>query len=177
MLIVTSNEIPGHRIDAVFGEVMGLTVRSRDIGSQMLAGFRSLGGGELPEMTRALYESRQEVMARMVNEAQQRGANAIVAMRFDTSEMGTNWTEVCAYGTAVYVLPLGEGEPGATGQSIYLTKQPQQGAGQSAPSQPATPTQPGAQQPGQQFPGQSQPGAQQPGQQFPGQQFPGQSQY
>ncbi|MET3902019.1 YbjQ family protein [Paenarthrobacter sp. 4246] len=144
MLIVTSNEIPGHRIDAVFGEVMGLTVRSRDIGSQMLAGFRSLGGGELPEMTKALYESRQEVMARMVNEAQQRGANAIVAMRFDTSEMGTNWTEVCAYGTAVYVLPLGEGEPGATGQSVYLTK--------TATQQPAQPTQPqqSAQQPAQQ---------------------------
>ncbi|MFC8040420.1 YbjQ family protein [Paenarthrobacter sp. NPDC057355] len=149
MLIVTSNEIPGHRIDAVFGEVMGLTVRSRDIGSQMLAGFRSLGGGELPEMTRALYESRQEVMARMVNEAQQRGANAIVAMRFDTSEMGTNWTEVCAYGTAVYVLPLGEGEAGATGQSIYLTKNAsQQAAGQPVqPQQPAPPQQP-------QFPGQ-----------------------
>lgn len=71
MLIVTTNDIPGHRIDAVFGEVMGLTVRSRDIGSQMLAGLRSLGGGELPEMTRALYESRQEVMARMVAEGQQ----------------------------------------------------------------------------------------------------------
>ncbi|MGF6832590.1 uncharacterized protein YbjQ (UPF0145 family) [Paenarthrobacter sp. TE4293] len=155
MLIVTSNEIPGHRIDAVFGEVMGLTVRSRDIGSQMLAGFRSLGGGELPEMTKALYESRQEVMARMVNEAQQRGANAIVAMRFDTSEMGTNWTEVCAYGTAVYVLPLGEGEPGATGQSVYLTKtatqqtaqptQPQQSAQQPAQPQQSTPQTPPAQ--------------------------------
>ncbi|MDR6985771.1 uncharacterized protein YbjQ (UPF0145 family) [Paenarthrobacter nitroguajacolicus] len=155
MLIVTSNEIPGHRIDAVFGEVMGLTVRSRDIGSQMLAGFRSLGGGELPEMTKALYESRREVMARMVNEAQQRGANAIVAMRFDTSEMGTNWTEVCAYGTAVYVLPLGEGEPGATGQSVYLTKtatqqtaqptQPQQSAQQPAQQQQFTPPTPPAQ--------------------------------
>lgn len=135
MLIVTSNKIPGHRIDAVFGEVMGLTVRSRDIGSQMMAGFRSLGGGELPEMTKALYESRQEVMARMVNEAQQRGANAIVAMRFDTSEMGGNWTEVCAYGTAVFAIPLAEGEPGATGQSIYLTS----AAGQESAQQPATP--------------------------------------
>lgn len=128
MLIVTSNDIPGHRIDAVFGEVMGLTVRSRDIGSQMLAGLRSLGGGELPEMTRALYESRQEVMARMVAEAQQRGANAIVAMRFDTSEMGTNWTEVCAYGTAVFAIPLAEGQPGATGQSIHLTRTPAESA-------------------------------------------------
>lgn len=139
MLIVTSNEIAGHRIDAVFGEVMGLTVRSRDIGAQMMAGFRSLGGGELPEMTKALYESRQEVMARMVTEAQQRGANAIVAMRFDTSEMGTNWTEVCAYGTAVYVLPLGEGEPGATGQSVYLTQTAKQ---QSTPTPPAPPAAP-----------------------------------
>ncbi|MCA4133653.1 YbjQ family protein [Arthrobacter sp. M4] len=146
MLIVTSNEIPGHKIDAVFGEVMGLTVRSRDIGSQMLAGFRSLGGGELPEMTRALYESRQEVMARMVAEAQQRGANAIVAMRFDTSEMGSNWTEVCAYGTAVYAIPLAKGEPGATGQSIYLTSQPSpQAASQPTPKPGSQPTPPGAQ--------------------------------
>ena len=88
----------------------------------MMAGFRSIGGGELPEMTRALYESRQQVMARMVAEAEQRGANAIVAMRFDTSELGPNWTEVCAYGTAVFAIPLAAGEPGATGQSIQLTE-------------------------------------------------------
>ena len=98
MLIVTSNDIPGHRIDAVFGEVMGLTVRSRDITAQVMAGFRSLGGGEVLEMTRALYDSRQDVMARMVAEAEQRGANAIIAMRFDTSAIGQNWTEICAYG-------------------------------------------------------------------------------
>ena len=122
MLIVTSNDIPGHRIDAVFGEVMGLTVRARDIGNQMLAGFRSIGGGELPEMTSMLSESRQQVMARMVTEAEQRGANAIVAMRFDNSQLGTTWTEVCAYGTAVFAIPIPAGEPGATGQSIYLTK-------------------------------------------------------
>lgn len=122
MLIVTSNDIPGHRIDAVFGEVMGLTVRARDIGNQMLAGFRSIGGGELPEMTRMLSESRQQVMARMVTEAEQRGANAIVAMRFDNSQLGTTWTEVCAYGTAVFAIPIPAGEPGATGQSVYLAK-------------------------------------------------------
>ncbi len=128
MLIVTSDNIPGHRIDAVFGEVMGLTVRARHLAAQMMAGFRSIGGGELPEMTRALYESRQQVMARMVAEAEQRGANAIVAMRFDTSELGPNWTEVCAYGTAVFAIPLAAGEPGATGQSIQLTE-----AGPGAP--------------------------------------------
>ncbi len=122
MLIVTSDDIPGHRIDAVFGEVMGLTVRARDIGGQVMASFRSIGGGELPEMTRMLAESRQEVMARMVQEAEQRGANAIVAMRFDNSQLAATWTEVCAYGTAVFAIPIPEGELGATGQSIFLTK-------------------------------------------------------
>jgi len=122
MLIVTSNDIPGHRIDAVFGEVMGLTVRARDIGGQVVAGLRSLAGGELRELTQVLYESRQEVMARMVTEAAQRGANAIVAMRFDTAHMANNWTEICAYGTAVFAIPLGEGEAGATGQSSQLAR-------------------------------------------------------
>ncbi|MGO4384984.1 YbjQ family protein [Specibacter sp. RAF43] len=124
MIIVTTNDLPGYRIDAVFGEVMGLTVRSRHLGAQFTASFRAMGGGELPEMTRALYESRQEVVARMVTEAEQKGANAIVATRFDTSEMGQTWTEVCAYGTAVFAIPIPEGQPGATGQSAYLTKHP-----------------------------------------------------
>lgn len=121
MLIVTSNDIPGHRIDAVFGEVMGLTVRSRDITGQVVAGLRSLVGGELRELTQVLYDSRQEVMARMVAEAEQRGANAIIAMRFDTAHMANNWSEICAYGTAVFVVPLADGEPGATAQSLHLT--------------------------------------------------------
>lgn len=121
MLIVTSNDIPGHRIDAVFGEVMGLTVRSRDIGGQVVAGLRSLVGGELRELTQVLYDSRQEVMARMVAEAEQRGANAIIAMRFDTAHMANNWSEICAYGTAVLAVPLAAGEPGATAQSLRLT--------------------------------------------------------
>lgn len=125
MIIVTTNDIPGYKIDAVFGEVMGLTVRARHIGAQFTASFRSIGGGELPEMTKALYESRQEVVARMVAEAQSKGANAIVATRFDTSEMGQTWTEVCAYGTAVFAIPLAEGQPGATGQSAYLAANPQ----------------------------------------------------
>jgi uncharacterized protein YbjQ (UPF0145 family) len=121
MLIVTSNDIPGHRIDAVFGEVMGLTVRSRDLGGQVMAGFRSLVGGELRELTQVLYDSRQEVMARMVAEAEQRGANAIIAMRFDTAHMANSWSEICAYGTAVFAVPLADGEPGATAQSLHLT--------------------------------------------------------
>lgn len=101
MIVTTMNDIPGYEIDEVYGEVMGLTVRSRNVGSQIGAGFKSLLGGELKGMTKALIDSREQVRQRMIEEAEAHGANAIVAMRFDTSEMGGNWTEICAYGTAV----------------------------------------------------------------------------
>jgi uncharacterized protein YbjQ (UPF0145 family) len=103
MIVTTMNDIPGYEVDEVFGEVMGLTVRSRNLGSQFGAGLKSIIGGELKGMTKSLVESRQQVMGRMVEEAEAKGANAIIAMRFDTSEMGGNWTEICAYGTAVRV--------------------------------------------------------------------------
>ncbi len=105
LLVSTMNDVPGYRVTTVFGEVMGLTVRSRNIGSQIGASFKSLAGGELKGMTKNLIDSRHEVIDRMIEEARAYGANAIIAMRFDTSEMGTNWTEVCAYGTAVVVVP------------------------------------------------------------------------
>jgi uncharacterized protein YbjQ (UPF0145 family) len=103
MIVTTMNDIPGYRIEDVFGEVMGLTVRSRNLGSQIGAGLKSIVGGELKGMTTALIDSRKQVMERMIEEAEARGANAIIAMRFDTSDMGGNWTEICAYGTAVRV--------------------------------------------------------------------------
>jgi uncharacterized protein YbjQ (UPF0145 family) len=104
MLIATTNELPGYEIDEVLGEVFGLTVRSRHLGSQIGAGFKSMIGGELKGMTKALVESRDEVQQRLVEAAEERGANAVVAMRFDTSSMGDGqWTEICAYGTAVRV--------------------------------------------------------------------------
>jgi uncharacterized protein YbjQ (UPF0145 family) len=101
MLITTTNDLPGYAIEEVFGEVFGLTVRSRNVGSQIGAGLKSILGGELRGMTKALIDSREQVMQRLVEEAEARGANAILAMRFDTSEMGGTWTEICAYGTAV----------------------------------------------------------------------------
>ena len=101
MLITTTNDIPGYAIDEVFGEVFGLTVRSRNVGSQIGAGLKSLLGGELRGMTKSLATSRADVIERMVEEAEAKGANAVVAMRFDTSDMGSTWTEICAYGTAV----------------------------------------------------------------------------
>jgi uncharacterized protein YbjQ (UPF0145 family) len=103
MLITTTNDLPGYEIEEVLGEVFGLTVRSRNVGSQIGAGLKSIMGGELRGMTKALVESREQVIERMVAEAEARGGNAVLAMRFDTSEMGGTWTEICAYGTAVRV--------------------------------------------------------------------------
>jgi uncharacterized protein YbjQ (UPF0145 family) len=103
MLITTTNDLPGYEVDEVLGEVFGLTVRSRNVGSQLGAGLKSLVGGELKGMTKALVDSREQVIERLTEEAQKRGGNAIPAMRFDTSEMGGTWTEICAYGTAVRV--------------------------------------------------------------------------
>jgi len=101
MLITTGNDLPGHEITEVIGEVFGLTVRARHLGSQIGAGFKSLVGGELRGMTTMLAEGRQQAIARLVDEATARAGDAIIAMRFDTSELGSTWTEICAYGTAV----------------------------------------------------------------------------
>jgi uncharacterized protein YbjQ (UPF0145 family) len=101
MLISTMNDLPGYTIDEVLGEVFGLTVRSRNVGSQIGASFKSLVGGELKGMTKMLAEGREHATERLIEEANQRGADAIVAFRFDTSELGSTWTEICAYGTAV----------------------------------------------------------------------------
>lgn len=106
MLIVTMNDIPGYEVEEVMGEVFGLTVRSRNIGSQIGSGLKSMFGGELKGMTTMLKEGREQGIERMVAEAEAQGANAIIAMRFDTSELGTSWTEICAYGTAVRVRKL-----------------------------------------------------------------------
>lgn len=105
VLIVTTNDLPGYRIEQVFGEVFGLTVRSRNVASQLGAGLKAIVGGELKGMTRNLEDSREEVLERLAAAATARGANAVVAMRFDTSELGNAWSEVCAYGTAVRVRP------------------------------------------------------------------------
>ncbi len=106
MLISTMNDLPGYEVTEVLGEVFGLMVRSRNLGSQIGAGLKSIAGGELKGMTKNLVESREQVQQRMVESAEAKGADAVLAMRFDTSEMGGNWTEVCAYGTAVRIRKL-----------------------------------------------------------------------
>ena len=101
MIISTMNELPGYDIEEVYGEVFGLTVRSRNVGSQIGASLKSLMGGELRGMTKMLADGRKHATDRLVEEAEGKGANAILAFRFDTSELGGTWTEICAYGTAV----------------------------------------------------------------------------
>jgi uncharacterized protein YbjQ (UPF0145 family) len=103
MLIVTMNDIPGYEVEEVIGEVFGLTVRSRNWLSVIGSAIRSAFGGELKGYTTMLVDSRQEGIARMVEEAEAKGANAIIAMRFDSGELGSTWNEICAYGTAVRV--------------------------------------------------------------------------
>ena len=104
-MMTATNDVPGHHVTAVLGEVFGLTVRSRHVGSQFGAAFKALAGGELKGMTKNLEASRSEPIERLVATAEARGANAILAMRFDTTGMGDNWTEVCAYGTACTISP------------------------------------------------------------------------
>jgi len=101
VIISTMNDLLGDEIEEVLGEVFGLTVRSRNIGSQIGASFKSMVGGELKGMTKMLAEGREHATDRLVEEAEGKGANAILAFRYDTSELGTTWTEICAYGTAV----------------------------------------------------------------------------
>jgi uncharacterized protein YbjQ (UPF0145 family) len=101
VIISTMNDLPGYEIEEVLGEVFGLTVRSRNVGSQIGASLKSLAGGELKGTTKMLAEGREHATERLIEEAESKGADAILAFRFDTSELGTTWTEVCAYGTAV----------------------------------------------------------------------------
>jgi uncharacterized protein YbjQ (UPF0145 family) len=184
MLVVTMNEIPGWEIQRVCGEVFGLTVRSRNAFSQMGAGLKSMFGGELQGMTRNLVESRNEVMGRMLEQARAKGGNAVVAMRFDTSEMGDVWTELCAYGTAVVAIPvdeaaqqtaaaLGYGNPGGS----PATPEPVQAYAQQPPQgyeQPVYQQQPPQQYPPQGYPQQPPPGydPNQLPQQYPPQGYP-----
>jgi uncharacterized protein YbjQ (UPF0145 family) len=105
MLIVTTNDVPGHAIEETLGEVFGLTVRSRNVGSNIGAGFKSLVGGELKGITKMLHDSRAEALERLSAEAEAKGGNAVLAFRFETTEYAGTGTEVCAYGTAVRVRP------------------------------------------------------------------------
>jgi uncharacterized protein YbjQ (UPF0145 family) len=103
MLISTMNDLPGYEVTEVLGGVFGITVRSRNIGSQLGAGLKSMVGGELKGMTKMLGDSRLQAEDRLVEAAQERGADAVLAMRFDANDLKDIGQEICAYGTAVKI--------------------------------------------------------------------------
>jgi uncharacterized protein YbjQ (UPF0145 family) len=103
MLVVTTENLTGHRVREVKGQVFGVVVRSRGLAGNVMAGLRSLFGGEITEYTQLLEEARRHAVDRMVKNAHRMGANAVVMMRFDSSEIGQTMSEIVAYGTAVVV--------------------------------------------------------------------------
>jgi len=103
MIVVTTENITGYKVTEVKGQVFGLVVRSRGLGGNIMAGLRSLVGGEIHEYTSMLEDARKQAIDRLVMNATAMGANAIVMMRFDSSEIGQYMSEVLAYGTAVII--------------------------------------------------------------------------
>ena len=106
MIVVTTENLVGYRVKEVKGQVFGVVVRSRGIGGNIMAGLRSIVGGEITEYTQLLEEARRHAVDRMVKNAKLMQANAIVMMRFDSSEIGNVMSEIVAYGTAVILDPV-----------------------------------------------------------------------
>lgn len=101
MIVVTTERIEGYKVVEVKGPVFGLIVRSRGLGGDIMAGLKSLVGGEIKQYTSMIEDSRKEALDRMVKNASVMGANGVIMMRFDSGEIGTNMSEIVAYGTAV----------------------------------------------------------------------------
>src|SRR3954452_4649153 len=101
MVIATTEHIAGYQVIETKGQVFGLVVRSRGLGGDVMAGLRSLGGGEIHEYTSLLEDTRGQALDRLVPNATLAGANAVISMRFDSSELGGTMSEIVASGTAV----------------------------------------------------------------------------
>jgi uncharacterized protein YbjQ (UPF0145 family) len=108
--LFTSNYIPGFKVDKTIGLVYGITVRSRGIGGNIMAGLRTLGGGEIHEYTELAHQARQQALDRLSQQAETLGANAVISVMFDSTEIGTTMDEIIAFGTAVVVSPLTDGQ-------------------------------------------------------------------
>jgi uncharacterized protein YbjQ (UPF0145 family) len=105
MIVVTTPYLSGHRVVESKGMVFGLVVRSRGLSGNLMASIRSLGGGEIHEYTSLLEDTRRHALDRLVSNATLVGANAVISMRFDSSEIAGSMSEIVAYGTAVIVEP------------------------------------------------------------------------
>ena len=104
-MTTTCFELPGYRVIRNLGVVRGVTVRSRGLGGQVMGALRTLGGGKIIEYVELCEQTRAEGFDLMMQHAQEMGANAIVGIRYDATDLGNNMTEVLAYGTAVIVQP------------------------------------------------------------------------
>jgi uncharacterized protein YbjQ (UPF0145 family) len=105
MIIATTPYVAGQRVVETKGHVFGLVVRSRGLGGNIMAGLRSIGGGEIHEYTALLEDTRRQAVDRMVQNAVALGANGVLSMRFDSSELAGTMSEIVAYGTAVVLQP------------------------------------------------------------------------
>lgn len=105
MLVVTTERVAGYHVKTTFGQCFGVVVRSRGIGGNIIASLRSIVGGEIHEYTQLLEEARRHAVDRLVRNATAMGANAVIMMRFDSSEIGQTMSEIVAYGTAVVLEP------------------------------------------------------------------------
>lgn len=110
MIVVTTNELPGYRVVRVIGVTRGLSVRSRSVVGNIGASVQILFGGSISLYAELAEKARQEAYDNLIREAEARGANAILAMRYDANEMASAVTEVLAYGTAVVVEPANHDE-------------------------------------------------------------------
>jgi uncharacterized protein YbjQ (UPF0145 family) len=108
MLVTTTENVPGHQVSKTLGQVFGVVVRSRGLGGNLMAGLRSIVGGEIPEYSSLVEETRRHAIDRLVTNAALMGANAVVMMRFDSGELAQSMNEVVAYGTAVILDPAPE---------------------------------------------------------------------
>ncbi|MDA4129074.1 MAG: heavy metal-binding domain-containing protein [Thaumarchaeota archaeon] len=107
-MLLTSNYAPGYRVDRVLGLVYGITVRSRGLGGNIIAGLRTIAGGEIKEYTEMAHQARQQALDRLSDQAKGMGANAVVSVMFDSTEIGNTMDEIIAFGTAVVVSPVKE---------------------------------------------------------------------
>jgi len=105
MIVTTTENIPGHRVEATLGQCFGVVVRSRGLGGNIAAALRSIIGGEIKEYTSLVEETRRHAIDRLVQNARAMGGNAVVMMRFDSGSIGQTMNEVVAYGTAVRIAP------------------------------------------------------------------------
>jgi len=103
MLVVTTENVAGYRVTDIKGQCFGVVVRSRGLGGNIMAGLRSIVGGEIDEYTQLLEEARRHAVDRLVQNASAMGANAVLMMRFDSAEIGQTMSEIVAYGTAAVI--------------------------------------------------------------------------